>query len=317
MSKQIILLLLVVTMVSGCFGGKKVIVDADTVGSGVHGQTINATEYSPATIIQPQTDSFCCNLTGHYTYSEKGLVRIVQTGSNIHIYLTWSPSGKGPHYEVKGKLVGNTITGKWYSHINRRGWYDFTGIVSPSGKLIDLSQTQDPIGTNINKVVLINNILLRGPGIGFIKTGEVDDYMNKQESQLLVKLRGSGIEVVRVRKHIILKLPDNITFDTDSDVLKPEFSPVLNAIASVLREFNSTLVTTIGHTDNVGTIEHNQKLSEKRAKSLSDYLKANGINTGRLTSIGRGQFQPIASNDTSHGRAINRRVEIMLEALQE
>lgn len=309
MIKQIIFLLLVVTMVAGCFGGEKVIVEAEGMGS----ESV-AIESRRASI---ESTKVCCDLTGNYTYSGKGLVRVEQSGSDVHIYMTWTPRGKGPHYEVKGILVGNTIKGKWYSHISRQGWYDFTGVVSPSGKMIDLSQTQDPIRSNLNKLVLINNTLLREPGIGFIEAGKVDNYMNTQEIQLRGKLRGSGIDVVRVSKHIILKLPDNITFATGSDALKPKFTSVLGSIASVLKEFDSTLVTTIGHTDNVGVVENNQKLSEKRAKSLSDYLTANGISKNRLTAIGKGQFQPIASNKTSHGRALNRRVEIMLEALQQ
>ena len=115
--------------------------------------------------------------------------------------------------------------------------------------------------------------------------------------------------------YIILKLPNNITFDTDSDVLKPVFKSVLQAIVSILKEYNSTLVTTVGHTDNVGSTEHNQDLSERRAKSLSDYLTGNLILKSRLTSRGEGELQPIASNEADHGRALNRRVEVILEPL--
>lgn len=257
----------------------------------------------------------CCNLTGEYTYSGKGRVKINHSGENVHMFLTWTPRGQGPHYEVKGRLNGDTIVGKWYSHYNRSGWYDFRGIVSPSGKIIDFSQSSDPIGTNLNKIRLINNTLITESGIDFINTSTVDGYMENQEAQLRSKLNGSGIDVVRVNKYIVLKLPNNITFDTDSDILKPRFEPVLRSITNVLKEYNSTLVTTIGHTDNVGAIEHNQTLSEKRARSLSTYLAKNGINKNRLTSIGKGEFQPVATNDTSTGRAQNRRVEIMLEPL--
>lgn len=126
---------------------------------------------------------------------------------------------------------------------------------------------------------------------------------------------GTGIIVLRENNRIILRLPNSITFDTDSEVLKPKFAPVLKSIAIVLKKYNSTLITTIGHTDNIGTIEHNQKLSERRAKSLSNYLSGKGINQKRLASIGKGKFHPVSSNDTNSGRAANRRVEIMLEPL--
>lgn len=240
-----------------------------------------------------------------------------QSGGKVNIYLTWTPRGKGPHYEIRGTLLGNIITGKWFSHYDNKGWFDFTGIVSPSGKMIDFSGTNDPLGSNINNVVIINKTLFTEPDIGIIETGAVDDYMTNQEAQLRSKLSGSGISVSREKTHIILQLPSHITFDTDSDILKSRFTPVLKMIAFVLNEYNSTLVTTIGHTDNVGSDEYNQMLSTKRAKSLANYLSRNGVNQKRLASIGRGKFQPVSLNDTSGGRAMNRRVEIMLEPLHK
>ena len=307
-----ILVLLLLSLVSGCFGNK-VIVDADREAL----PTTAPVTAEAASVNTQQTAAVCCDLTGDYTYSGKGIARIEQTGSDVHMYLTWTPKGQGPHYEVKGTLHGNTITGKWYALYNRKGWFDFTSVVSPSGKLIDFAQSSDPIRSNFNKLVLINNELLKGSGIAFIQSGDVDSYMQKQEVQLRNRLKDTGIDVLRISKHILLKLPNNITFDTDSDELKPRFAPALNSIVTVLTEYNSTLVTTIGYTDNVGTVEHNQKLSERRAQSLMAYLTTKGINTHRLTAIGRGQFQPVASNDTSEGRAMNRRVEIMLEPLQQ
>ena len=266
-------------------------------------------------IIKESSDEPCCDLNGEFSYSGDGIATIKQSGNDIQMYLTWKPKGKGPHYEIKGTLLGNIITGKWFSHYDNKGWFDFNGIVSPSGKMIDFSKTYDPLGSAMNNIVIFNKSLLTDPEISVIEAGSVDGYMSNQEMQLRSKLEGTGIIVSREKKHIILKLSNNITFDTDSDLLKPRFTPILKSIVLVLKEFNSTLVTTIGHTDNVGADEYNQTLSEKRAKSLSNYLSNNGVNEKRLTSIGKGKFQPVSSNDTSSGRAANRRVEIMLEPL--
>lgn len=309
MIKQILFLMMATLMVSGCFGNK-VIVDSNRDASMHTGSQPQAKKIVPA-----HSTKACCHLTGNYTYSGGGTARLDQSGSTVHMYLTWPPKGKGPHYEIKGILIGNTIKGKLYSHYDKQGWFDFTGTVSPSGKMIDISETIGPMKSNLNKIVLLNNSLLRGTGIGFIPTGEVNNYMRTQESRLRSRLSGTGIDILRDKNYIILKLPNNITFDSDSDVLKSKFTPTLKTIANVLKEFKSTLITAIGHTDNVGAAEYNQTLSEKRAKSLTNYLSSNGISVNRLTSIGKGQFQPISSNNTSSGRALNRRVEIMLEPL--
>ena len=81
------------------------------------------------------------NLSGEYTYQVTGyrglgVAKVEQQGNQIRMFLTWTPAGQAPHYEVKGKLVGNTIDGKWYSHHAKKGWYNFhdllpLGVVDP------------------------------------------------------------------------------------------------------------------------------------------------------------------------------------------
>jgi OmpA-OmpF porin, OOP family len=84
-----------------------------------------------------------------------------------------------------------------------------------------------------------------------------------------------------------------------------------------MKEFPDKNITIEGHTDNIGTNEYNQKLSEKRAKSVRQYLIDKfGINGSRLTAVGYGEEKPIASNDTAEGRQTNRRVEAVLEAIR-
>jgi len=100
-----------------------------------------------------------------------------------------------------------------------------------------------------------------------------------------------------------------IHFDFDKSNIKPEYDPVLNEIADVMKQ-NPTLTMTIeGNTDNIGTEAYNQGLSERRAQSAKQYLIDKGIDADRLTTIGNGFLKPIVSNDTEAGRAENRRDE--------
>jgi outer membrane protein OmpA-like peptidoglycan-associated protein len=104
-----------------------------------------------------------------------------------------------------------------------------------------------------------------------------------------------------------------ILFDTDSDVIKPASQAVIERVAKVLKAKPEWNMIVEGHTDNTATAAHNQSLSERRAKAVKKALEAQGIEASRLTPTGKGQTTPVASNDTSAGRAQNRRVELAKE----
>ena len=159
--------------------------------------------------------------------------------------------------------------------------------------------------------------VLIGAGIGAIAGGSVGYYMDRQEEKHRKQLRGTGVSVTRDGDNIILNMPSNITFDFDSYQLKSEFKPVLDSVVLVLNEFESTLITVEGHTDSKGSEAYNQKLSENRALSVSDYLLNKGVKKQRLAAIGKGELEPIADNKTIDGRAQNRRVELTLEPIVE
>jgi OmpA-OmpF porin, OOP family len=112
------------------------------------------------------------------------------------------------------------------------------------------------------------------------------------------------------KKSIVLR---GINFDFDKAVIKPEAEPVLDAAVDVLKENPDVKVRVGGHTDSVGTDAYNQGLSERRAKSVRDYLVAHGIDASRLTAVGFGESQPVADNKTKDGRAQNRRVTLDVE----
>jgi outer membrane protein OmpA-like peptidoglycan-associated protein len=99
-------------------------------------------------------------------------------------------------------------------------------------------------------------------------------------------------------------------FAFDSAVLTAEDKATLDGVAARLKELQFVEGTATGHTDNVGTAEYNQKLSERRAQAVVDYLAAKGVGAGRIKPIGMGLTKPIADNATEEGRAQNRRVTI-------
>ncbi|MBN2124501.1 MAG: OmpA family protein [Deltaproteobacteria bacterium] len=104
-----------------------------------------------------------------------------------------------------------------------------------------------------------------------------------------------------------------ILFDTDSAVIKAESKPVLEEVLTLLRDEPSWQLTIEGHTDSVGSDEHNQSLSQQRADSVKAYLVKGGVDETRLKTEGYGESKPVADNDTEMGRAQNRRVELVRE----
>ncbi len=153
---------------------------------------------------------------------------------------------------------------------------------------------------------------LKGAGIGAVAGGGVGYYMDVQEAKLREKMEGAGVSVTRDGDNIILNMPGNLTFDTDSTTVKPSFRPVLDAVSEVLKEYKSTMIQVAGHTDSTGGDKYNLMLSQQRAQSVANILSGFGVEQVRLDTVGFGETQPIASNSTASGREQNRRVELTL-----
>ncbi len=143
-----------------------------------------------------------------------------------------------------------------------------------------------------------------GGGVGF--------YMDRQEAKLRSQLANTGVQVVRNGNNLILVMPGNITFATGSAAVKPDFEDVLQSVAVVLTEFDKTILEITGHTDSTGSNEFNQQLSERRATSVANVLQANKVAFERILSAAFGEDRPIADNGTPEGRALNRRVELVM-----
>ena len=104
----------------------------------------------------------------------------------------------------------------------------------------------------------------------------------------------------------------DITFDTNKATIKPESAKAIGEVAKLLKADAELKIFVVGHTDNTGTVDGNQKLSQDRANSvMQSLIKDHGIAAARLKAAGCGQYAPVASNDTEDGRARNRRVELV------
>lgn len=155
-----------------------------------------------------------------------------------------------------------------------------------------------------------------GAGIGALAGGGIGAYMDSQEAAMRQATQGTGIEVEREGNDLMLNLPSNITFATNSSSIQSSLAPTLRNVGSILRDYPQTIVEIYGHTDSTGSEIYNLDLSDKRADAVANYLSDQGL-TQRIVTTGVGEAQPIASNDTESGRAQNRRVEIKISPVTQ
>lgn len=158
---------------------------------------------------------------------------------------------------------------------------------------------------------------LIGAGVGALAGGAVGYYMDQQEKKLRQQLAGTGVSVTRVGDNIILNMPGNVTFATNSSDINASFYSTLNSVSLVLKEYDKTIVNVMGHTDSQGSDEYNMGLSQRRANSVGQYLISQGLIPQRFVIQGFGKTRPIASNADANGRQQNRRVEIQLTPLRQ
>ncbi|WP_110654895.1 OmpA family protein [Salinicola halimionae] len=158
---------------------------------------------------------------------------------------------------------------------------------------------------------------LIGAAAGAAMGGGVGAYMDSQEKELRNRLDGTDIGVERDGNNLILNMPSSVTFDVDASDLQTPARQALNDVNAVLRAYPETRINVGGYTDSTGSDSYNQKLSERRAQSVATYLEQGGVESGRINSVGYGETNPVASNDTNAGRSQNRRVEITLTPTQQ
>lgn len=156
---------------------------------------------------------------------------------------------------------------------------------------------------------------LIGAGVGALAGTAVGHYMDRQEAKLREQLAGTGVSVTRIGNDIVLNMPGNVTFDVNQSAVQSNFYPVLDSVGLVLDEYNKTLIDVNGHTDSTGSVDYNMELSQRRARSVADYLVSRKVQRERIYTQGYGPHYPVADNYTADGRQMNRRVELVLKPL--
>ena len=150
-----------------------------------------------------------------------------------------------------------------------------------------------------------------GAVIGGAIGAGVGQVLDRQAAELRRDL-DSRITVTNTGDRLIVSAPQDILFATESAAVRADLQSDLRAIGANLQQFPNSSVQVIGHTDNTGSAAFNQDLSERRARSVAGILLETGVSGARIQTIGRGESQPIATNQTPEGRAANRRVEIVI-----
>ena len=156
----------------------------------------------------------------------------------------------------------------------------------------------------------------RGAIIGAVVGGTVGAVIGHQMDQQAKEIQQNipGAIVTRVGEGIAVTFASGLLYDFDSDAIKATAAQNLSSLAASLDKYPNTDILIVGHTDATGSDSYNMGLSQRRASSAQNYLVAQGVSSGRLRSTGRGESEPIASNDSEAGQSQNRRVEIAIYA---
>jgi len=154
--------------------------------------------------------------------------------------------------------------------------------------------------------------IIFGAVIGGAAGGLIGNYMDKQAAEIRKDMRNATVE--RVGEGILITFDSGLLFDVDSYQIKSATRDNLNQLAATLQKYDDTEILIEGHTDNTGSDEHNQKLSENRAKAVSNHLARQGVLPSRLNPVGYGENQPVEDNATASGKQANRRVEVAIYA---
>ena len=151
-----------------------------------------------------------------------------------------------------------------------------------------------------------------GAAIGAAAGGIIGNILDQQAAELRNDFGNNEIDVINTGSELIVRMPEAILFEVDSATLNPQLRSDLFVLSESLNKYPNSVVTVTGHTDNTGTAGYNQNLSERRAQSVASVLRSGGVSGGRIDVVGAGESQPIATNQTAAGRALNRRVDITI-----
>jgi outer membrane protein OmpA-like peptidoglycan-associated protein len=152
---------------------------------------------------------------------------------------------------------------------------------------------------------------------GAIAGGMVGAYMQEQrrdfEKALASEIASGMVSIEQLpNNELVVRMTGATSFEIDSDRIQPGFYSTMDKISAIVRKYGKTELLVAGHTDNTGSAEHNQLLSERRANAVASYMLSDGVLPERISARGYGKNQPIASNESESGRSLNRRVDITI-----
>jgi len=151
-----------------------------------------------------------------------------------------------------------------------------------------------------------------GAAVGGATGAAIGNYMDKQAEEMERDLDGATI--TRVGEGIKITFDSGLLFDVGKSNLQYPAQQDLVKMSMILNKYDDTNILVEGHTDSDGSNDYNQTLSERRANSVSAFLAMNEVTRARMITIGYGEDQPIADNNVSEGKALNRRVEVAIMA---
>ena len=154
-----------------------------------------------------------------------------------------------------------------------------------------------------------------GAVVGGTAGAIIGQRMDRKAAELEEEL--DNAEVERVGEGIKVTFDNAILFDFDSAALRSDAQATLSEFTGGIQDFEGTEVLIVGHTDSKGSEAYNQQLSERRASSAAEYLTEQGLLPSRISTMGKGESEPVATNDTAEGRQQNRRVEVAIYASEE
>ena len=174
-----------------------------------------------------------------------------------------------------------------------------------AGAIVGQVISHDTKGTLIGAAI--------GAAVGGLGGAGVGKMMDDQERDMRKAVASSeAASVSREGNLLAVTFKGDVTFDTNSTVLRPGLQSEINRVAGVLSQYPNTLVRVEGHTDSTGTDAYNMDLSNRRAMAVKNLLVQRGIADSRIEAVGYGETLPVATNDTEAGRQRNRRVEIKI-----
>lgn len=154
-----------------------------------------------------------------------------------------------------------------------------------------------------------------GAAVGGVAGAVIGRQMDKQAEELAADLEGA--DVTRIGEGIAVTFPSGLLFDFDRADLRTASRADLAELARSIQQYEGRELLVVGHTDAVGSDDYNQRLSEQRAQAAANYLVSQGVPQSGIRTVGRGETEPIASNDEPEGRQLNRRVEVAIFASEE